>query len=431
MASPHIRGLAVAVESAGTGFGNVAAATGVPSTSGLTFASMEVRKGSLSTFGEPVVDDRADEARGGAFIRPAEHVTMYSGGSPIRRLMGSISLTVPVRTIGSAAAFANYGAMPLAQLLSSGMGVHTPSASTVAVAAAGAGTATSWTLDTGQGASSDVGQLVKYDLNGRAEFSAVTSITGDVITASPAYSAAPANSADFRLCQTWYNALGTSTLGSSVALRIDGDGWRWYAYGCRMESVRFYLESRQLMADITLQAAYCDEDHTSAAITEPTFADGERAHSLGSYAVISSASIGTTSPAELARTALDMADFELTYTNTLAPLGHSDDILGMSDMEVTDVAIEGSMTLPAPVAGLEDLYLNGEQRSICIGFGATGAGNGAAVYIPAATMTSDGAVRGLDGDTVQQVLNFGMGNWTLDNSDAGPGDTNFRFGMAL
>lgn len=64
-------------------------------------------------------------------------------------------------------------------------------------------------------------------------------------------------------------------------------------------------------------------------------------------------------------------------------------------------------------------------------FGPLGNGNGVGVYVPAATVTTDPSIRQLDGERVQQVLNFGMGNWTLDTGSTAPADTNFRLGLAL
>ena len=427
MATSAIRSCGVATEST---VGSPATATGYPDASGLSYAILECRRASLTVPGEQPTVPRED-ARASAYIYPPEVAGIHSSGSPLRLRDATVTITCPLRTIGAASAFANYAAMPLGRLLASGFGVSTPGASTDTVALS-----VSESVYTSDDATdTDVGDIIKIerDASGRVSFAGVTNSDGggtENVTISPAAEAALTTNDVIRLCQTYYSVLGTSTLGSSVALRLDGDGWRSYLVGARWQTIRLYAEGRLVMVDITIQGRVYD-DHGSASVSDYTQADGAVAVDAGCYHVISSAAIGTTVPATLARTALALDAWEVTITNTLSPVGASDNALGYSDLEVTDQTVEGSVTITTPVSGYDDFLLDQEQRSIMLGFGPLGAGNGAAVYIPAATFTSDASMRSLDGERVTQVLNFGMGNWTLDSASTDAGDKNFRLGLSL
>jgi hypothetical protein len=67
----------------------------------------------------------------------------------------------------------------------------------------------------------------------------------------------------------------------------------------------------------------------------------------------------------LARTALDVEDFSLTITNTLTPVGHSNSILAMKDMEISDVAVELSLTVSDPNTTINSDFFNRTARVRC------------------------------------------------------------------
>ena len=427
MATSTIRSCGVATEST---FGSVATSDGYPDASGLTFAGLECRRGSLTTPGEQPNVPRED-ARASAYSFPAEVPGVYSGGNPRRLREGTVTLTVPMRTIGAATTYANYAAMPLGRLLGSGCGVDVPGASFDAVTLTGddvSYVSTDASLVT-------LGGLLKVDRDAsdRVSFTGVTDTDPggtDLINHSPALEAAVVAADSIRQCNVYHSALGTSTLGASVALRLNGDGWRSYLVGGRWQSVRLYLEGNLVMADIVIQGMIYD-DHDNASVTDYTRADGAVANNRGCFHIISSSAIGTTTPAGLARTVLNLDAWEITVTNTLAMVGRSDDAMGHSDLEVVDQVVEGSITVTTPQSAFDDFLLDQEQRSLMFGFGPLGNGNGMCVYVPAGTFTSDPSVRNLDGERVTQVLNFTQGNWTLDDSTTAPADTNWRIGLAL
>jgi hypothetical protein len=167
-----------------------------------------------------------------------------------------------------------------------------------------------------------------------------------------------------RNLQTWYipGRTATGEREHSLSFRIDGVNFRSFAYGCVLESMNITLDNGRLMAELTYQAALIQDDHASAVgPIEPTYNSGAPAFFRGAYVVASSTSptslTNATTGDTLARLALDAEDFSLTLTNTLTPMGHSNSILAMSDMEISDVVVELSLTLRVMASAVRSCYL--------------------------------------------------------------------------
>ena len=173
------RSLSVAVESA---FGSLSASTGLPDNSGLTYTSIPCERDPIIVYGDPVVSERND-ARDGSYGLAPEPDTVWASGSRVRRRTGQVSVRVDLTTIGSAAA--NYDSNYLGYLLGAGLLTQSHGAqSDVLSAISDVNTFTPTTTSTNY----EIGALVGAEINGRAEFSAVTDndVTGDV-TVSPAF----------------------------------------------------------------------------------------------------------------------------------------------------------------------------------------------------------------------------------------------------
>jgi hypothetical protein len=109
----------------------------------------------------------------------------------------------------------------------------------------------------------------------------------------------------------------------------------------------------------------------------------------------------------LARTTADCEDFSLTVTNTLTPMGHSNSILAMSDMEISDVVVELTMTLSTPLTLINDDFFNRTLRQVVIGTGPIGDGLGCAIMLPAAQLAVDPSAYDVSGnDIVRQQLTY-------------------------
>ena len=433
MAVTH-RSLSIAVESGG--FGSLDSTTGLPSSSGLTYISIPCERDPIVIAGEPVVSERND-SRDGSYFVPSEPDTVYSSGSRVRRRTGQIVCRVDLTTIGTAAD--NYTTNYLGLLLGAGLKTKLPSVISDTVS----GVSGNEYTPNSAPAIADIGTLISTSIAGRAEYSAITDNdggTGNVIC-SPAFSANSYTA--LRGLQTWYTPSRTETgnFESSVAFIIEGVNFKTLAFGCVLESLNITLDNGRLMAEFTYQAAYITDDHASAAgPTEPSYNTGAAPLFRGSYVVLSSASpsslTNASSPDALGRIALDCEDFSLTYTNTLTPLGHSNSILAMSGMEISDVAVELSLTISTVNTTIKDDFFNRTVRQVLIGTGPQGDGQGCAIMLPAGMLTNDPNVYDISGnDIVRQQLTYQQSRYAGDFStsayEANAGNSPFRIALGV
>jgi hypothetical protein len=428
MAVTH-RSLSVAVESS---FGSLSASTGLPDNSGLTYVSIPCERDPIIIPGEPVVSERTD-ARDGNYMLPPEPDTVYSGGNRVRRRTGQVVCRVDLTTVGSSAD--TYAANYLGYLLGAGLKTKVPSVLTDSVTAVDVNTYT----PTSAPAEADVGTLISTSLSGRAEYSAITdnADASSDVTISPAFSASSYSSV--RGLQTWYipGRTNTGEREHSLSFRIDGVNFRSFAYGCVLESMNITLDNGRLMAELTYQAALIQDDHASAVgPIEPTYNSGAPAFFRGAYVVASSTSptslTNATTGDTLGRLALDAEDFSLTLTNTLTPMGHSNSILAMSDMEISDVVVELSLTLSTVNTTIKDDFFNRTVRQILVGTGPQGDGLGCAIMLPAAMLTVDPNAYDVSGnDIVRQQLTYQQSRFGGDVVESNAGNSPFRIGLGI
>ena len=432
MAVTH-RSLSIAVESS---FGSLESTTGLPSNSGLTYISIPCERDPIIIPGEPVASERND-ARDGSYFVPPEPDTVYSGGSRVRRRTGQIVCRVDLTTIGSAAD--TYAANYLGLLLGAGFKTKVPSVLSDSVTAVDANTYTPGSAP----AVADIGTLISTTLAGRAEYSAITdnADASSDVTISPAFSANSYNAV--RGLQTWYTPSRTSTgsYDNSVAFRVDGVDFRSEAFGCVMESMNISLDSGRLMAEFTFQCAYITDDHGNVSgPIEPSYNTGAAPLFRGSYVVLSSTSpsslVNATAGDKLGRIAVDCEEFSLSYTNTLTPLGHSNSILAMSNMDISDVAVELSLTLSSPNTTIANDYFNRTVRQVLVGTGPQGDGQGCAIMLPAAMLTGDPSAYDVSGnDIVRQQLTYQQsryaGDFSTEAYEDNAGNSPFRIALGV
>ena len=430
MAVTH-RSLSIAVESS---FGSLDSSTGIP-TAPPTYISIPCERDPIIIAGEPVVSERND-ARDGSYNVPSEPDTVWSNGSRLRRRTGQVVCRVDLTTIGSAAN--DYSSNYLGYLLGAGFKTKIPSVKSDTVTAVDANSYT----PTSAPAVADIGTLISSSINGRAEYSAMTDNdeTGDV-TISPALSTSSYTAV--RGLQTWYTPSRTSTgdFDSSVSFKIEGVNFLTFAFGCVLESLNITLDNGRLMGEFTYQAAFITDDHDNATgPVEPAYNTGAAPLFRGSYVVISSTSpsslTNATESDKLGRIALDCEDFSLTYTNTLTPMGHSNSVLAMSDMEISDVQVELNLTLSTVNTTIADDFFNRTVRQVLVGTGPIGTGQGCAIMLPAAMLTADPSVYDVTGnDIVRQQLSYVQSRYAGDFSttayEANAGNSPFRLGLGI
>jgi hypothetical protein len=191
------------------------------------------------------------------------------------------------------------------------------------------------------------------------------------------------------------------------------------------------------MGEFTYQAALIQDDHASAAgPVEPTYNAGSPPFFRGAYVVASSASptslTNATTGDTLGRMALDAEDFSLTLTNTLTPMGHSNSILAMSDMEISDVVVELTLSLSTVNTTINDDYFNRALRQIIVGTGPVGDGLGCAIMLPAAQLAVDPSAFDVSGnDIVRQQLTYNQSRFGGDVSGSNATNSPFRLGLGI
>jgi len=136
------------------------------------------------------------------------------------------------------------------------------------------------------------------------------------------------------------------------------------------------------------------------------------------------------------RIALDVEDFTVTLTNTLTPLGHSNSILAMSGMDISDVSVEVSLTVSTVNTTIADDYFNRTVRQLVIGTGPIADGKGCAIMLPAAQLTNDPSVYDVSGnDIVRQQLSYQQsryaGDFTTESYESDAGNSPFRLGLGV
>ena len=416
-----------------TTFGSLDPTTGLPSTSGLSFVSIPCERDPIIIYGEPIASERTD-ARDGSYGLPPEPDTVFSSGSRVRRRTGQVNLRLDLTTIGTDAD--NYDTNYLGYLL--GAGFLTAKHTMTSAAATNVSNNNLFTPTTNTDFS--VGALLGCNIAGRAEYTAVTdNDESGAVAISPALSDLDV-STTLRALQTWYpgSRAATGNKVSSVAFQVQGVDFLTNCFGCVLETVSISLDNGRIMADLTYQSACIQDDHSSAtAPVEPSYNSGSPPFFRGSYVVVSSTSPTSLTNAsgtgdKLARTALDCEDFTLTITNTLTPLGYSNSILAMSDMEISDVDVELSLTLSTPNTNLNEDYFNRKIRQVLIGTGPVDDGKGCAFMLPAAYLVNDPSQYDVSGnDIVRQNLTYKQSRFGGDLSESGAGNSPLRIGLGV
>ena len=435
MAVTH-RSLSVAKE---TTFGSPNS-SGIPSTSGLTYVSIPCERDPIVIAGEPVASERNDATDGNYFNAPEPDTVYNDSGLRVRRRTGQIVCRVDLTSIGTAAN--NYNSNYMGFLLGAGFKTQAPSSNFKSDTVTSVSDVNTYTPSAAI-SDDDVGLIVGSELDGRAEYSAVTGHSAGDVTVSPAFSSSFTGTPTLRGLQTWYipSRERTGDFEHSLSFKIDGVNFQTLAFGCVLESMQITVDNGRLMADLTYQAAYITDNHSAASTPiEPVYNSGSPAFFRGAYAVVSSASPSSLTNASSAdavgRIALDCENFSLTVTNTLTPLAYSNDVIAMSGMEISEVNVELSLTLSTVNTTIANDYFNRTIRQVVIGTAPFADGKGAAIMIPAAIMTSDPSVYDVSGnDIVRQTLNYRQaryaGDYITSSYEDLAGNAPFKIGMTV
>lgn len=425
------RSISVATEST---FGSIDSSSGLPANGALSFISLPCEKDPIVIYGDIVVNERS-EARDGPHGLPPEPDTVYSAGSRVQRRTGQVQITMDFTTVGSAAN--TYASTGLGMLLNAGFLTSIPlftSADTVT------GDDVNFFTPTTTNTNYKIGGLVGSIIAGRCEYAGITSNNrggAGKIGVSPAFSDEPST---IYPMQTWYTPTSTSSgqVTSSLCFRIDGVNFRTYAYGCKLVSLNISVTNGRLLGQFTFQSALIQDDHANATgPIEPVVLSGATQHFRNAYAIVSSPVtysrtnvVGTTGE-ELDRIALDAEGFTFNIVNTLTPKGFSNNILTMSDMEVTNLDVECSLTLSSVKTDLIDDFKDRVVRQVLIGTGPIGNGQGMALLIPAGYLTVDPNKYDVSGEIVKQTLTYKQTRFGGDVGTTQPANTPIRLALGI
>ncbi|RTL16448.1 MAG: hypothetical protein EKK55_24330 [Rhodocyclaceae bacterium] len=420
MSTSSIRSIRVLKE---TSFGQLAAATLEPDLSafdGEADVELDATRAELTVIGDAVVIEH-DSPRGGFYDVPGdpESITAAAGGLyRVRR--GALTLTIPLEGYGSADA----DDCPISWLLSAGLpGIDTSIASGPEAVASDA-TAQTFGVDD----SSDwiLGGLIGVTRIGKLlELSSIVELGVGTVGHSPAFGA-ELDGQTVRPLRTWSSKI--ASIGASLAFKIDGHGFRSYAFGCRPSSYSLKSNGRRIDLTVELQCALVVDDHANAGTDganvgdQPFRSGGVVMHSMGAEVVVSGAiDTGAASyPRVTGRTVLSVDAWEATITNVLDPVGAavSRSVLGMSEMEVVSRSAEVKLTV-TPTATLDGALWDRSHRHLALGFGPGGAaGSGGGILLMGAFLKTDASKRITSNPRVQQELVFGAGAWRGDAGDA-------------
>lgn len=435
MSTAQLRSLSVAKEST---FGSPSATTGIPRPGPLTFVSAEVDWASVEPWGEAALNERA-ETRDGPHGLPAEPDTVWNSGVRVQRRTGTVTLAGMIRPAGDGTLYTT-GQLPLFQMLNSGLWDAGPPPAT-SDTTTGVGTVNA--LVAGATTNYQEGGLLGAAIAGRYEVTGVTEVLTNTVDISPALSSA-ASGRQVRPLRTLYvdDTLDPATLGDSVCIRADGVGWRTYAYGCRLQTLKLAGEGGLVKYEATFEAAYISDDNANGDLEEPSRTDAAPVHFLGSYAVLSSTDVtGTHSQrVQSARNRVSVDEWDFTLTNTLRPVKAPDNVLAMSDMEIVDVQAALNLTLSEPSTRFDADFVNQYQRQVVLGFAGTlaapgtiQAGNGAAVMLSAGFLANDPKKRDVGSEIVRQTLSFKPGRYDGDKGTGTAGCKNsmLKIGLGL
>lgn len=429
MASTNIKSIRVWQESA---FGSLQANGDPTTTIPGSAVAVDAQRAEITSYGEVASNER-DTVRWGPFdIAPDPETVPGSSGALINRRTGEVSIVLPgLMGLGTTDPDDN----PLVWMLASSFADSgTPDiASEEAVA-----DAETQTFGVDDETAYPPGLLIQATgQQVAAQFSAVVDATTvDHVEHSPAFSS-EVDADVVRLCRTFGSTLGApgSVLGPSLAFCADFAGGRTFATGCRLSNITLGGTGRRVDATtLTFTAALIYDDHSNSnGDVLPFRAAGAHVlHTLHADPVLSNAinEADEAYPRIAGRISLPIDEWSISCAPQLTPLSDWRTVLGMSDMEVTGYETEVSITLATPNANLANDFKNRVQRQLMIPFGPPGVGNGAAVFLPGAIITSDPNVRNTSGQIVRQTLTYRPGRWSGDVGTGNLKNSPFRIGFS-
>jgi len=407
----------------------------IPDRALLTFAAIEAYRTPTVTFdGQEQPAAELDIAQNGAHRYPPDVEAPWDATSaiPYRRNVGTVKVSIPVRGIGDGTTYADHTVYPLTRMLATSMDSLVPTASTDAAGSI----KTTNTFEPALAGSFSVGMLCSVVLDGSVEFFRVTQVDaiGPLITYTPSTTRAINAAAGdvVHLMTTYYPTFGAPT-ADEVVLSVDTESERWTAYGCRLETVKFGFEGKSQVAELELRSPWIIRG-TPAALVNPTlpvYAGGQRVPraELDPTRSAVSAAVTGLAPIALARTAIQIREWDATFTANLSPAESHESGLMMSDLDVGNPELEVNVTME-PSTALDDMRRAQTLRNLVVGAGPGNVGHGMAIHLGSAFLGETELPKLEDLRTIRSPK-FLPGPWDGDDGSAAGSNLPWAIGFNL
>lgn len=414
-------------------------ANSLPAMGGVMFDALSVTRADfMAGFSEPGFEHDAVRSKIGRRLHQPETITNRSGSTvygaandtKIRRLASDgIDLELPFAGIGPSEAtntYTNWADYPLTWILESSLAAIVPgtaSGSYGSDTAKTAGTHATGSFEVTTVADYSVGMGVARDIAGIREYAVITGITGNAITVTPKFSAAPSDGDVIIKCRTLYPVVGVTP--TPVHLRFNMSGKRRLAVGGRMSALNISLSGGTWMARPKVYPGVVLDDDANAAVTTAAVVDGDNAVWDGTVHVVSAAASGA-APGSLARNVISTLSAEVSISFPISRLGAGvKSIMGCGGLHIGEPTAEINITAE-PDTILDDWRRLGETRNVVIAGGATGVGQGFAFIMMGGQLADHAGIsRGGEGSQVQTAKII-EAPWGLDDASTAPANTPWR-----
>ena len=423
---------------------------GFPSPSGLSWVSLPAERDAILLAGDFPMNERL-EARDGSHALPPEPDTAWDvSGKRVHRRVGTLQVKIDFTTLGDMPG--TYDGTGLGLLMGAGFKSWAP--------ATLKGPQTVTFSANNKFDSADVSpELVAGALLGYRSVGAVseyTSVTAANVGASNTCSISPklsignGDTVDLFPMETYWVGTGLESgqAQHSVAFRIDGQNFRSYAFGCKMQSLNITVENGRVIGTFEYKCAFVTDDHDGSYYgeafegpIEPVVLQGASQHFRAAAVVLSASPVQysrTNAPGPfgemLNRKEFKTETFSLTLSQNLEPLATSTSILTCSDYEITSVDISLEVQITNPDTDILEDMQDRVLRQLMVGTGPVKTGCGMCIYLPSAFLTVDAKKYEIGGEITRQTLTYSASRCGSDIKGGAtdiPGNSFFRIGLGL
>lgn len=402
-------------------FAAIAASTGRPASSGLTFVKVEFESVEFTV--EPVATDRTPTTCSTAGSPPAQGQHVNSAGDRLQLRRGTITIKQYVENVGSSGdAVTDLPCWMAAETLLVDEGAPPAATDTIAVGVS----ATRITPTTA--ARWEHGLLVatEHAGSGRFQTARITgTAAGDKIL-SPALLATPANGSSTAFARQLYAKRAWSS--STVAYRLEGIGFRLTGLGCAASEITWErMADGRIMQTTVHQVAHWEDDHSSA---DPSCDDLDCSsgrvdvNALNVACPISTDYCGEggtlTEPAESARTALQVETWTVKVSVATTPKLCPDNAIGMVGWRRSGSA---AWTVDIPMCTAQASFFADDRatlarRQLHLDAGPYASGSGFCIAFGGVYLVADPQVYERGEDEWRQKLSFAAGDYCGDSETA-------------